>query len=240
VVKHGARVHVYNLYNDEIGNPEVPAKLRRTGAEKAKPRPAIKPWLLAVAALALLATMGFAILFLMRPQRSLSYSLSVQKMSGAQPVGGEIESSGSELYGNGWKFRVNVTPEQTGSLYMLNEGPVNYNVLFPTPANNNGGAQLDAHQKIQTGWYVFDENPGTEKLWIIWSAKPLSELDAIFKDAAQNKLAIRDSQQIKAIRDMIASYGPTEPEVDKSKKQSTIGGRKEVLVSLLSLEHNQY
>src|SRR6266436_5351131 len=35
VVKHGARVHVYNLYNDEIGNPEVPAKLRRTGAEQA-------------------------------------------------------------------------------------------------------------------------------------------------------------------------------------------------------------
>jgi hypothetical protein len=161
-------------------------------------------------------------------------------MSGAQPVGGEIESSGSELYGNGWKFRVNVTPEQSGSLYMLNEGPVNYNVLFPTPANNNSRPQLDANQKIQTGWYVFDENTGPEKVWIIWSAKPLIELDAIFKDAAQHKLEIRDSQQIKAVRDIITGYGATEPLIDKAKKQSTIGGRKEVLVSLLSLEHNQY
>ena len=197
-------------------------------------------WLAIAAALVLVTTIGFAILFLMKPQRTLSYSLSVQKMSGAQPVGGEIESSGSELYGNGWKFRVNVTPEQSGSLYLLNEGPVNYNVLFPTPANNNSRPQLDANQKIQTGWYVFDQNTGTEKVWIIWSAKPLSDLDAIFKDAAQHKLEIRDSQQIKAVRDIIAGYGATEPVVDKSKRRSTIGGRKEVLVSLLSLEHNQY
>src|SRR5947208_3614590 len=28
-VKHGARVHVFNLYNKELGNPEVPAKLRQ-------------------------------------------------------------------------------------------------------------------------------------------------------------------------------------------------------------------
>src|SRR5258705_7427350 len=28
-VKHGVLVHVYNLYTDEVGNPEVPAKLRR-------------------------------------------------------------------------------------------------------------------------------------------------------------------------------------------------------------------
>jgi adenylate cyclase len=27
-VKHGVRVHVFNLYNKELGNPEVPAKLR--------------------------------------------------------------------------------------------------------------------------------------------------------------------------------------------------------------------
>jgi adenylate cyclase len=27
-VKHGARVHVFNLYNEEVGNPEVPERLR--------------------------------------------------------------------------------------------------------------------------------------------------------------------------------------------------------------------
>src|ERR671923_99744 len=27
-VKHGVRVHLFNLYNEELGNPEMPAKLR--------------------------------------------------------------------------------------------------------------------------------------------------------------------------------------------------------------------
>ena len=28
-MKHGERVHVFNLYTNELGNPEMPEKLRR-------------------------------------------------------------------------------------------------------------------------------------------------------------------------------------------------------------------
>ena len=34
-VKHGVNIHVFNLYTDELGNPEVPEKLRRTNEQKA-------------------------------------------------------------------------------------------------------------------------------------------------------------------------------------------------------------
>src|SRR5213082_4108619 len=34
-VKHGARVHVFNLYNKELGNPEVPEKLRQAKGQTA-------------------------------------------------------------------------------------------------------------------------------------------------------------------------------------------------------------
>ena len=34
-VKHGVHVHVFNLFTDELGNPEVPEKLRRTNEQKA-------------------------------------------------------------------------------------------------------------------------------------------------------------------------------------------------------------
>jgi len=41
-VKHGVRVHVYNLYTEEVGNPEVPAKLRQARmGEVAGPRVAV-------------------------------------------------------------------------------------------------------------------------------------------------------------------------------------------------------
>ena len=35
-VKHGVRVHIYNLYTDEVGNPVVPQKLRMADATVAK------------------------------------------------------------------------------------------------------------------------------------------------------------------------------------------------------------
>jgi serine/threonine protein kinase len=197
-------------------------------------------WLVSGALVLLMAIIAGAIMIATRSQRSLIYSLTVQKMSGGQPVAGELESTGRELFGNGWRFRVNVTPSQAGSLYLLDEGPVNYNVLFPTPANNNSVAQLSANQTMHTGWYFFDENTGTEKVWIIWSAQPLAELDAIFKDAAQHKLEIRDSQQIKTVRDILTRYGATETVVDNSRKLATIKGRGDVLISPLALEHNQY
>ena len=36
-VKHGVRVHVFNLYNKELGNPEVPEKLRQAKGRTAPP-----------------------------------------------------------------------------------------------------------------------------------------------------------------------------------------------------------
>jgi len=36
-VKHGVRVHIFNLYNKELGNPEVPEKLRQAKGRPASP-----------------------------------------------------------------------------------------------------------------------------------------------------------------------------------------------------------
>ena len=36
-VKHGVRVHVFNLYNKELGNPEVPEKLRQVKGQTVPP-----------------------------------------------------------------------------------------------------------------------------------------------------------------------------------------------------------
>jgi serine/threonine protein kinase len=249
VVKHGDRVHIYNLYNDEIGNAEVPAKLCRT---EEKPRSS-KRLLIILAAALLLVVLSVAGFFVIKsaltPTRSLTYSLTVQKMTGDQKVGDEIQSTGNrdERYGNGWWYRMNITAAQSGYLYMLNEGTVNYNVLFPAGPNND---HLAANQTMQTGWYFFDENPGIERVWIIYSSQPLSELDTIFKDAGKNAgqqklknasqqmLTITDSAQIKTLREIIARYNITESAVDRSKKQSIIKGTGGVLVSLLELEHN--
>jgi hypothetical protein len=179
--------------------------------------------------------------------RSLTYSLTVQKMNGNLPSGEEFPATGQESFGNGWRFRVNITPAQEGSLYMLNEfkargDAVNYNALFPTRENNGGVAQLAADRKWQTGWYQFPRmTEEAEKFWIIWSKGPLDKLDAIFRDAANHELIISDPEQVRAVQDVLALYDSSRPEMetDVASKQVTLKGRGDVLVSLLELKHEK-
>ena len=54
-------------------------------------------WLVIAASLLVIAIAGLAIFFLLKPPpRTLSYSITVQKMSGSQKVGDEYESTGQD------------------------------------------------------------------------------------------------------------------------------------------------
>jgi hypothetical protein len=184
------------------------------------------------------------------PGLTLTYSLTVQprvkdrQTNKYKPSGEPYESTGQEVYGNGWDFRVNIIPTQAGSLYLLNEGAgaggtLVYNVLFPTRANNDRVAKLAANQTMRTESYFFDEYSGAEKLWIIWSAQPLERLDNIFKDADETGLVISDPRQINSVREILARYYSSKPEVvtDKAKRQTVIKGQGDMLISLLELQH---
>lgn len=180
-------------------------------------------------------------------ERTFTYSLSVQKMDGDKPVGEEYPSVGQESFGNGWRFRLTITPAQSGSLYMLNEfnapsGAINYNALFPIKEDNNGVAELGADRKLQTGWYHFPhKTEGTEKFWIIWSKEALTKLQSIFNDAANHGLVISDPAQVAAVRDVLALYNSSRPEMemDATNKKITLKGKGDILVSLLELKHEK-
>ncbi len=68
-VKHGARLSIVNLYTEELGNPEVPQKLRHARAKAApqfgaEARPGGKGWMLvAAAAILILALVGGLLLW---------------------------------------------------------------------------------------------------------------------------------------------------------------------------------
>lgn len=179
-------------------------------------------------------------------ERSLNYWLTVQKMRNGKPFEGPFESSGREIFENGWKFRFNATSPQSSYLYLLNEGPdgkggTNYNLLYPTPSANNGSAQLSANQQMQTGWYVLDENQGTERFWMVWATEPVKELEAV-KGVVnpQNKGTIKDKSQSDAIRDLLTKNSSTTPEVikDTARKQTNVKGKGDILVNLVELEHH--
>ena len=161
-VKHGIRIHLFNLYNAEIGNPAIPSKLRsQTPGKRWAIRVAV------IAALVLLATL-FALLFLTTTQRALNYSLTVQRMRDGRPYGAVFDSSGKEIYENGDKFRLNVISPQSGYLYVFNEGAEEdgsliFTIIYPTPATNKGSAKVSENQSIQTNWNTFAGQAGTEE-----------------------------------------------------------------------------
>jgi len=179
-------------------------------------------------------------------ERSLGYSLTVQKMRDGKPFQTEFESSGQEIFENGWKFRLNVDSRQDGYLYLLNEGPASansstYNVLFPESKTNSGSPQVTAGRKLQTDWMRFDEQQGTEKFWIIWSAAPVKELEAVTEVVNDQDLGeIKDAVKAKAVRDFLNQQATPKPEVtkDSAKKQSVIKGKGDVLVNAIELEHH--
>jgi hypothetical protein len=224
-------------------------------ASAAPSRRAIGPRAMLIAAILLLATAaGFFAWSSWRPtastpaapaapERQISYSLTVQKMRDGQEYQAPFESTGQEIFENGWKFRLNFSSPQPGYLYLLNEGPttggaISFSLLFPFPTINQGSAQMAAGQGIRTGWYVLSEHQGTERLWLVWAAQAAPELEAV-KGVVnpKDKGVIGDPAQLDAVRRLLSHYPAARPEKDPVKEQMSVRGRGEVLISLVELKH---
>jgi serine/threonine protein kinase len=249
------------LKPDTLPDPDPPIK---------KKRPAL---LVPALGLALIITMGFAVWWLSRNNKqptetpasyptaapsatapalataneALTYSLTVQKVFDGRPMGGPEEYSGAEMFGNGWKFKFNVTPTEDGHLYLLNAAPqpsggTEWNVLFPTPQNNAGQSKIDGGQKQTFGWYVFDDKPGQERLWIVWSREPVSELEAAVKAATQTALVIKESRQATTVTEFLRPWENGAPAVtiDEQQKRTVIRSGQATWAYLLKLRHDKY
>ena len=216
--------------------------------------------LIAAAGVLVLAIAGVAAWAILRPrtnepknapaptatERLLSYGLTVQKMRDGRPYQDLFESSGQEIFENGWKFRVHLTSPQAGYLYLLNEGPAaggatTYNLLFAASAANSNVPPVAANQKTETAWMVFDEHQGTERFWIVWAGEAVPELEAVKGVInAKDKGEIGDADQAKAVKNLLEKHSSDKPEAqkDSTNKQTNLKGKGDVLVHLMELEHH--
>jgi serine/threonine protein kinase len=185
-------------------------------------------------------------------ERSLSYSLKVQKNPKRYPGSQPFTSPGDISFEAGDQAQLNLSSPQAGYLYVINEGPArtgglpDFVVMFP---NADGSAQVAANQPIQIpspsgkpelDWIVFDEEVGMEKVWLIWSERSVPELDAVKSWAnPRDKGVIGDPSQIRAVAQYLAAQAATKPEVEKNEasRQTALKGKSAVLVSVVKLEH---
>jgi hypothetical protein len=80
-VKHGVRVHAFNFYADDVGNPEVPQKFKPVAASvsAARAKPVIPKWTAIGAILILIATATFLFWQRGKPKTSAPASVIPEK-----------------------------------------------------------------------------------------------------------------------------------------------------------------
>ena len=185
------------------------------------------------------------------PERTLSYSLTIQKDPKRYPGSKPFQLPGEVIFSPGDRIRFNVASPQAGFLYIINEGPPNlagvssYNTLFPSATSNNGSAEIAAGQSV---WipergvgFVFDAQAGQEKLWLICAAKPIPELEAVKSWAnPRDRGQIKDPAQITALREFITLHSDVAKAVEKedAKSQTVLHAKSDLLIRLVKLEHH--
>lgn len=121
--------------------------------------------------------------------RSFDYYLLVQQTVNGQPYESPRRSHGDETFYSGYNFRLTVTTPVDANLYIFHEESPKENakslkMLFPRPSTNGGSANLGADKSVDLDWMTFKEPAGVENFWIIWSTKPVAEMETIKSEAA--------------------------------------------------------
>jgi len=123
---------------------------------------------------AVAAIAGALAIWLPRPDhsRTLTYTILAQQMVDGRPVGAEYVASPADTFHNGWRFRLRIASPHPSYFYLVDRGPGASGVerlwiLYPRDT------AATATRQLVTGWYDFDQNSGTERLWIVSSERPL-------------------------------------------------------------------
>jgi serine/threonine-protein kinase len=184
-------------------------------------------------------------------ERVLNYAIMMQKDPKRYPGSKPFQLPGEVVFSAGDRVRFLFNSPQAGLLYVINESPSLkggtsvFNILFPSPTSNNGSARLAAGQQVQIpergDGFVFDAEEGTEKLWLVWSANNVDELEALKRWAnPEDKGEIKDAAQTTALREFLTRRATPAPDAqrDDETKQTALRAPADLFVKLIKLEHH--
>lgn len=181
--------------------------------------------------------------------RTLTYSLTVQSFTDGR-YKEPFALSGEMLFRNKDRIRINVKGVQPGYLYILNQGPDDaggkayYNILFPTPATNDGLAFLSGNEEIQIpkqSWFELDEKEGTELIWLLWSEKTIAELESAKRFAnPADRGRIKDPELNQMIVTLLQSHPASGVNVERDdvQKVSHVRASGDFIAHAIKLEHH--
>jgi len=181
-------------------------------------------------------------------ERTLTYWITVQKFKDDKPYEKPFTLAGEINFEADYQIRVNVRSPQSGYLYVFNEGPPEtgvqpeFVIVFPSRTANSGTSLLEAGQSVlipDPTWLKFDEQRGVEKLWLVFAAEALPELEALQQFAnAKTRGLITDLDQNKALQKFLAFHSSQQTTVEKGETLTKLVTNGKVLVYAIRLEHH--
>lgn len=145
------------------------------------------------------------------------------------------------------QIRFNILGQKAGYFYLLNEssnplpnGTPKYFLLFPSDKEDN---YFDANQNIlipkkDDEGLEFGGSTGTEKIWIVWSEKQLSQLEIVRPQTSKKIVtAIENVEQALAIKELLTKYQISKLEENKTTKKMEAIVSKDIMALVVELEH---
>jgi len=112
------------------------------------------------------------------PPLALRYSLLKQNSDGEY-----VEVAPDAVFHSGDRIKVSIESNDGAHLYIVQQGSSKtWNVLFPNAELDNGNNHVDRGRRYQIpagGRFTFDEQPGTERLFIVLSRRPEADLEKL-------------------------------------------------------------
>ena len=141
------------------------------------------------------------------PAAGLRYRLIQHK-----PDGTDVDVDTTTPFHSGDKVKLSFESNISGYLYVAMQGSSgNWAVLFPSAQINGGRNQLAPLEEYDVpsdgGWFQFDENVGTENLFVFLSREPLSQLPGftrpVTKAETLTAAVVKELQQSVRSRDLV-------------------------------------
>jgi hypothetical protein len=143
---------------------------------------------------------------------------------------------------------MNFRSPQTGHLYVLSEGPpaqsaqTQYVALFPSSTANKGASLIPADQVVkipEQSWFQFDQEQGTERVWLVFSNDAIPELEAV-KEFAGTRTGglITDPARNQAVQNFLNTNSAQKAEAEKGNTETTVKSPGKLLVYPVKLEHH--
>jgi len=248
-VKPGARMRIYNLCRDDVGNPALPLKLG--GKKNGRAR-----WMGAIAAAVMVLALSMALWGYWHRvpgrktdtagghptaiQRSLTYYFSVRP-----PKSPDWRRYSHEMIvPAGYRMVFNFESSEPGHLYILNEGPepvrgrTDFNTLYP--ASSGGSSFVDANRELRFppgDGFVLDRKVGTEKLFVVWSSREIAELEDLKKWAnPRDAGAVQSLADLNRIQDFLLQ-NPSLARAEDQAGRTVLTQAADPLMYVIRLEH---